>query len=121
MMTASGVEESHSGLARDGRTESGTGNAKAQPSPRADQTQGGRRRGRGPREELRPIPNEASARRWTRSVIKFIGRQNGPAEELELSMTTGVGSTSQRMDARLAVLEDLINAWDSDWASDCSP
>ena len=54
-------------------------------------------------------------------MIKFIGRQNGPAEELELSMTTGVGSTSQRMDARLAVLEDLINAWDSDWASDCSP
>lgn len=58
--------------------------------------------------------SDAAAQQWTDSVLVFLRRKSFwfrrglPPEQVERFMTTGTGTSSQRMPDRLAVLGDLI-------------
>jgi hypothetical protein len=53
---------------------------------------------------------EANAQRWTNAVIDFLSEHSSPGS-VELFMTAGSGSNSERMDARLQFLANLIERW----------
>ena len=59
--------------------------------------------------------SEPDAQRWTDSVIDFLSEHSSPGN-VELFMTAGSGSNSERMDARLQLLGELTGSWPAETA-----